>query len=127
MTNKAFTFAHGVDPASGKITDIWSGICGESVKERVLVYPYGKGSTTGAAWFLETVRMGNAPSAILTQHPEPIIVTGSILAKILYGKTIPILSSFMSDITSLIVTGDLVSVDGFSGEVRVRRLDEHRS
>ena len=98
VSRKAFTFAHGVDPKSGEVTDIRSDIRGEKVKGRVLFYPYGKGSTTASAWFLETVRMGNAPAAIVTGGTDLSAVIGSVLAKVVYGKTIPVLSSFPSDL-----------------------------
>ena len=38
---KAFTFAHGVDPATGKVTDVRSDIRGMNVRGRVLVNPVG--------------------------------------------------------------------------------------
>ena len=62
VSRRAFTFAHGVEPSTGVVTDIRSDLLGESVREKVLFFPFGKGSTTGAAWFLETVRVGNAPA-----------------------------------------------------------------
>ncbi len=120
VSNRAFTFAHGVDPMSGVVTDIRSDIRSVSVKGKILVYPFGKGSTTGASWFLETVRNGKGPKAVLTQAPEPIIVVGSVLAKILYNKTIPVMSEFSEDVTTKIRNHDRVSVDAKKGLVIVR-------
>jgi predicted aconitase with swiveling domain len=120
VSNRAFTFAHGVDPTSGIVTDIRSDIRNLNVKGKILVYPFGKGSTTGASWFLETARNGNEPKAVLTNTAEPIIVVGSVLAKILYDKTIPVMSEFSEDITETIRTNDRVSVDGKKGLVIVR-------
>lgn len=111
VSKRAFTFAHGVDPKSGLVTDPRSDIMGERVKDKILVFPYGKGSTTGASWFLETVRRNNAPLAILNQRTEPIIVTGSVLARILYGKIIPVMSEFEDDLFSLLKNGDNLLVD----------------
>ncbi len=120
VSNRAFTFAHGVDPATGVVTDVRSDIRSVSVKGKILVYPFGKGSTTGASWFLETVRNGNEPRAVLTQAAEPIIVVGSVLAKILYNKTIPVISEFSDDITTKIRNHDRVSVGARKGLVIVR-------
>jgi uncharacterized protein len=102
VSRKAFTFAHGVNPKSGEVMDVRSDIKGENVKGKVLFYPYGKGSTTASAWFLETVRMGNAPAAVVTAGPDLSAVIGSVLAKVVYGKTIPVLSSFPSELYSVL-------------------------
>ena len=120
VSSRAFTFAHGVDPRSGIVTDVHSDLKNVNVKGKILVYPLGKGSTTGASWFLETVRNGNEPKAVLTQAAEPIIVVGSVLAKILYGRTIPVMSEFSEDLTSKIKNHDRVTVDTKQGVVLVR-------
>ncbi len=123
VSSRAFTFAHGVEPSTGVVTDIRSDMKGERVKDKVIFFPFGKGSTTGTAWFLETVRMGNAPAAVLTQAVDPVIVTGAILAKVLYGKKIPVMAEFPRSLAAIIKNGDLVSVDTKNREIRVRRDD----
>jgi uncharacterized protein len=92
VSSRAFTFAHGVDPSTGKVTDIRSDIRGTNVKGRVVIYPFGKGSTTASAWFLETARLGNAPAAIVTVSVDLSAVIGSVMAGTMYGLTIPVLS-----------------------------------
>jgi predicted aconitase with swiveling domain len=121
VTKSAFTFAHGVDPRTGLITDPRSGLKGQSLKGKVLVFPHGRGSTTGPTWFLETVRNQNHPAAIINHHSEPIIVIGAVLAKLLYGQHIPVVSGFKNNPAETINTGDFVSVDGDKGLVRIRR------
>jgi predicted aconitase with swiveling domain len=112
VSKRAFTFAHGVDPESGDVTDIRSDIEGENVRGRVLFYPYGKGSTTASAWFLETVRCGNAPAAIVTTGPDLSAVIGSVLARVVYGKTIPVLSSFPEGLYSKLDNQKEVAIEG---------------
>ncbi len=119
VSKRAFTFAHGVEPSTGVVTDIRSDLRGEKVKEKILFFPFGKGSTTGAAWFLETVRMGNGPAAVLTQTAEAMIVTGAILAEMLYGGKIPVMTDFPETIASVIHSGDLVTVETKTREVTV--------
>jgi len=121
VSARAFTFAHGVEPSTGVVTDVRSDIRGKSVRNKVLFFPFGKGSTTGAAWFLETVRLGNAPVAVLTKSVEPIVVTGAVLAKILYGKRIPVMSGLPDEIATRMENGDIVTVETEKQEVRVRR------
>jgi predicted aconitase with swiveling domain len=121
VAKSSFTFAHGVDPRTGLITDPRSGLKGQSMKGKVLVFPHGKGSTTGPTWFLETVRHHNHPAAIINHHSEPIIVIGAVLAKLLYGQHIPVVSGFKTNPAETRTTGDFVTVDGGKGLVRIRR------
>jgi len=120
VSQKAFTFAHGVDPSTGKVTDIRSDVRGRNVKGKVLFYPFGKGSTTASAWFLETVRQGNHPAAIVTEGVDLSAVIGSVMAKVVYGREIPVVGGVSSSEYSTIASGERVEVDASSGEVRVR-------
>lgn len=119
LSRRAFTFAHGVDPSSGNVTDVHSDIRGENVKGKVLFYPFGKGSTTASAWFLETARQGNLPAAIVTESTDLSAVIGSTLAKIVYGRGIPVASSFPKELYSSIKKGKRVSLKGAAGELVV--------
>jgi predicted aconitase with swiveling domain len=119
LSAKAFTFAHGVDPSTGNVTDVHSDIKGENVRGRILFYPYGKGSTTASSWFLETGRLGNLPAAIITESADLSVVIGSIFSRILYGKSVPVLSSFPKEMYQSIGGGTRVSVTGSSCELVV--------
>jgi uncharacterized protein len=121
LSEKAFTFAHGVDPSSGTVTDVRSDIRGSNVRGKVLFYPFGKGSTTASAWFLETVRKGNHPSAIVTEGVDLSAVIGSVMAKVVYGKEIPVVSGIPRSKYSKISEGTEVEVDASSGDVRSGR------
>jgi phosphomecalonate degydratase small subunit len=121
VSKRAFTFAHGVEPSTGVVTDIRSDLRGKVVKGKVLYFPFGKGSTTGAAWFLETVRRGNGPAAVLTQASEPIVVTGAVLADLIYGIRIPVMAEFSPDLESSVRSGDLVTVETKKREVRMAK------
>lgn len=88
---RPFTFAHGVDPATGRVTDVRSDIRGEVVRGRILVYLYGKGSTTASAWFLETSRLGNNPHGIIIKNFDNGTIVGSILSNITYNIKIPVI------------------------------------
>ena len=115
---KAFTFAHGVDPASGRVTDVRSDIRGSNVKGKVLFYPFGKGSTTASSWFLEAVRLGNSPVAIVTEGVDLSSVIGSVMARLVYGREIPVVSGVTRGAFSKLAAGSRVEVDAGSGEVR---------
>ena len=118
MSQKAFTFAHGVDPATGEVTDVRSDIRGSNVKGKVLFYPFGKGSTTASAWFLEAVRLGNHPVAIVTEGVDLSAVIGSVMARLVYDSGVPVVGGIPRAAYSKLKPGQMVDVDATSGEVR---------
>jgi uncharacterized protein len=118
VSQKAFTFAHGVDPATGNVTDIRSDIRGSNVRGKILFYPFGKGSTTASSWFLETVRLGNHPSAIVTEGVDLSAVIGSVMARLVYGREIPVISGIARSEYAHFKSGTRVDLDADLGEVR---------
>lgn len=114
-------WSHGVDPATGKIDDVRVALNGTKVTDKVLIYPYGKGSTSTSTWMLETFRYNNGPKAILNMETEGMIAIGSILAKKLYGCVAPIIDRFDQNIMDLVKTGDWVKVDGDNGTVEITK------
>ncbi|MEM2175495.1 MAG: DUF126 domain-containing protein [Candidatus Micrarchaeia archaeon] len=125
VIKKPFSFAHGIDPKTGKAIDMRQApeIYGENIIGKVLVYPCGRGSTTGASWFLETVRCGNSPAAIINMESETIIIGGAIQAAVFYGKNIPVVDKLDKNPLEVIETGDYVKVEvkGKTGVVIVRK------
>ncbi len=119
LSQRAFTFAHGVDPATGSVTDVRSDIRGANVKGTVLFYPFGKGSTTASSWFLEAVRHGNHPSAIVTEGVDLSAVIGSVMAKVIYGKEIPVVSGVTREQYAKIAPGARVRVTSTKDGARV--------
>jgi len=119
VTSQMFGFWGGLDPKTGLIIDQRHELFGKNVKGKVFVFPEGRGSTVGAAVILELVRCGNAPVAIVNRKTEGILATGGILADKFYNIPIPIVDSLDKDPTVEIKTGDLVEVNGTTGEVTV--------
>ncbi|HMD79029.1 MAG TPA: DUF126 domain-containing protein [Nitrososphaerales archaeon] len=121
VSTKAFTFAHGVDPATGVVTDIRSDIRGSNVRGKILCYPWGKGSTTASAWFIEGVRRGNSPAALVTEGVDLSAVIGSVMAGVVYGKSIPVLAGIPMERFSNLKPHAILSVDGATGMVVLKR------
>ena len=111
----------GLDPQIGLIIDKRHELYGKQVRDTVLVFPYGKGSTTGAIVFLEAVRCGNAPAAIINIKTEPILASGALMAPIFYQKTIPIVDRLEKNPIQTIQTNDYVRVNGTKGLVEITR------
>ena len=106
------SFLGGVDPRTGRIKDRATGAFNRTVRNRVLVFPKGKGSTVGSYVIYGLSANGKAPAAIVNAQTETIVATGAILARIPLVDQVDI---------SAISTGDRVTVDGDGGEVVVHR------
>jgi predicted aconitase with swiveling domain len=85
------SFWGGVDWKDGRIIDVHHERHGETVAGRVLVMPYGRGSSSAAVVLAETIRNGSGPVAVVTRSTDVILLVGAMAAVELYGKTCPIL------------------------------------
>jgi predicted aconitase with swiveling domain len=90
-TSQPISFWGGVDPASGLINDPRHELFNQSIAGKVLVFPFGKGSSTSSLIILELARVDKAPAAIVNVRTEPILATGPIVCKHFYDKEIPII------------------------------------
>ena len=119
VSREPIVWSHGVDPATGRIIDLRVPIHGQSVADRIFVYPFGKGSTTSSTWLLETIRQGHGPRAIINRDTELIVAAGAVLGELLYQRRMPVIDQLDADPVVAIETGDWVTVDGDHGVVEV--------
>ncbi|WP_087036292.1 DUF126 domain-containing protein [Thermococcus litoralis] len=110
VSKKPLSFLGGVDPKTGIVKDIESDIKGESIKDKILVFPRGKGSTVGSYVIYQLKKNGVAPKAIVVEEAETIVATGAIIAEIPMVDKIDI---------SKIKNGQIVEVDADKGEVTI--------
>ncbi len=103
------SFWGGLDPTTGEIIDRRHPLSGQTVAGRVLVIPHGRGSCSASGVFLESIRNGFAPAAVITSRIDPIIGLGSILGDELYERPIPILVVDESE-RNRINSGDTVTI-----------------
>ncbi len=87
---------------------------GESVAEKILVFPYGRGSTVGSYTLLRLKRRGLAPYAIINKESEPIIAIGAIIAEI------PLVDLVDNDFFSIVKSGDKIFVNAIDGYLEIR-------
>jgi predicted aconitase with swiveling domain len=104
------SFLSGVNPDTGTIIEQGHPLEGESIAGRVLVFPYGKGSTVGSYVIYALKQNGCAPAAIINSEAEPIIAVGAIIAGIPMIDRLPV--EF-----SRLVNGMSVTVNGDTGEL----------
>ena len=100
-TSQPISFYGGVDPDTGEIIEKGHELQGKSVKDKILVFPNGKGSTVGSYTLYRMKKNGNAPAGIINRECETIIAVGAIISEIPCVDKIDI---------SKIKTGDLVRI-----------------
>ena len=91
-TNQPISFWGCVSPVTGRISDKRHDLYGSSISGKILVFPYGKGSSTGSLMILELLRLNLAPAGIINLRTEPLLATGPIVGKHFYGKSFPIVN-----------------------------------
>lgn len=96
-THQPISFWGCVDPLTGNISDKRHELFGKSISKKVLVFPFGKGSSTGSLMLLELLRLDLAPAAMINIRTEPLLATGPVVGKHFYGKTFPIVNVDESD------------------------------
>jgi len=76
------SFLGGVDPKTGVIMDKSSNSFGKSIKDKIFVFPMGKGSTVGSYVIYQLKKNGVAPLAIINREAETIVSVGAIISDI---------------------------------------------
>ncbi len=120
VSSQFFGFTHGLEPKTGNITDERHEWRGQNVKGKVLVFPFGKSSSSGGLFVLEGIRNGNAPAAMVNVETEPVTGAGFVMGKIFYGVEIPVVDRLNCNPIEEIKPGDYVIVNGDEGTVEVR-------
>lgn len=90
VLDEPLSFWGGVDPSDGRIIDRHHPQAGDSVRGHVLVMPSGRGSSSSSSVLAETLRAGTGPVAIVLAEPDPIVALGAVVARELYGSSIPV-------------------------------------
>ena len=119
VSHKPFGFWQGIDTKTGIIVDARHDLVGESIKDKVFVYPFGRGSTANSGVFVDAVREGNAPAAVINVKTEPMIIVSAILGQECFGKITPVIDSLDESPLEALKTGDRVRVDGAAGTIEI--------
>ena len=82
VSYEPISFLGDIDPKTGQITAARHPLKGISVKGKILVFPFGKGSTVGSYVIYQLLKNGTAPIAFLTQKVDPIVAVGAIISGI---------------------------------------------
>jgi predicted aconitase with swiveling domain len=108
VSKEPIGFYGGIDAKTGIVIEKGHELEGQNVKDKILVFPMGKGSTVGSYVIYGLKKNGVAPKAIVNKETETIVATGVILAGIPCVDGIEI---------EQIKTGDILKVNADEGIV----------
>jgi hypothetical protein len=108
VSTEPIGFYGGIDINTGIVIEQGHMLEGKSVKDKVLVFPNGKGSTVGSYVIYGIAKNKVGPKAIVNKETETIVATGAILAGI------PCVDGIDID---QIKTGDMLMVNADEGIV----------
>jgi len=111
VTTQPISFYGGVDPNTSEIIEKGHELQGKKVKDKILVFPNGKGSTVGSYTLYRMKKSGNAPAGIVNRECETVVAVGAIISEIPCVDKIDV---------SKIKTGDLVRLDNGAVTIKSR-------
>lgn len=113
ISTQPISFLGSIDPFNGMIIESGHELEGKCVTDRVLIFPFGIGSTVGSYVMYQLKKNTTAPVAIIYRSTEPIVAVGAIISDI------PLVDSTKPDVFKNINTGDRVRVNGTTGVVEI--------
>ncbi len=82
VTTQPISFYGGVDPGTGVVIEKGHELQGQSVKDKILVFPTGKGSTVGSYTLYRMKKSGTAPAGMINKECETVVAVGAIISEI---------------------------------------------
>jgi predicted aconitase with swiveling domain len=115
VTRDAISFLSDISVTEGIITSPQSEFKGQSVSDKILVFPTGRGSTADPYGFYMLKKAGKAPKAVINIDANPTTVAGAIISNT------PMVYKLDKNPLDAIETGDHVLVDGNEGTVIITK------
>jgi hypothetical protein len=81
----------GYDAGTGRVIDVSHPQIGETLTGKIVVMPFGRGSSSASSVLAESIRLETAPAGFILDKPDPILGIGAMVAKHLYNRDCPIL------------------------------------
>ena len=82
VSDEPISFYGGVDPYTGAIIEEGHPLHGKKISGKILIFPYGKGSTVGSYILLRLKKRNLAPAGVVNIESEPIIIVGCMISGI---------------------------------------------
>jgi len=115
VSHMPISFTGGMDPDTGIIREPGHELEGQSVAGKILVFPMGKGSTTGSWQFFAAFKRGNAPRGIINIKAEGVVAVSAIITNT------PMVHELEDDPFECINNGDFVKINADEGFVEVEK------
>jgi uncharacterized protein len=115
VSHMPISFTGGVDPNTGIVREPGHELEGKSIAGKILLFPMGKGSTTGSWQFYATHKRGNAPKGIINFKSEGVVAVSAVIT----GT--PMVHQLEEDPFEYIKNGDIVTINGDEGFVEIER------
>jgi predicted aconitase with swiveling domain len=102
VTSMPISFYGGVDPNTGIVLEKGHELESISIKNKILVFPQGKGSTVGSYTLYRMKKNGTAPIGMINKETETIVAVGAIISEIPFIDKID---------TTKIKTGNKITIE----------------
>ncbi len=112
ISNQPISFLGGVDPKTGIVQDKESNLYGKSIKDKILVFPYGKGSTVGSYVILQLKKNNVAPKGMINLKCETIISVGAIISRI------PLIDTLENNEYENLKDGEIIELNANEGYIK---------
>jgi predicted aconitase with swiveling domain len=116
VSRMAISFTGGMDPESGIIREPGHDLFGQSVAGKILVFPTGKGSTTGSWQYYAAFKKGFAPKGIINEKAEGVVAVSAIITET------PMVHGLEKNLFDYIETGDFVRINADKGFVEIMKI-----
>ena len=113
MTKDPISFLGNVNPETGEVVDPNHELFGKSIKDIILVFPQGKGSTVGSYVIYQLKKNNAAPAAIINLECEPIVAVGAIIS------AIPMIDKLEQNPYEILKDGDEITVNSAEGFIEI--------
>ena len=120
VTHDAISFLSDISITEGTITSPQSKCKGQSVSDKILIFPTGRGSTADPYGFYMLKKAGKAPRAVINIDANPTTVAGAIISNT------PMVYKLDKNPLQIIETGDLVLVDGDKGTISITKKGSYK-
>ena len=117
VSRTVISFTGGMDPDTGIIREPGHELEGRSVAGKILVFPTGKGSTTGSWQFYAAYKRGHAPRGIINVKAEGVVAVSAIITET------PMVHDLEEDPFEFIEDGDFVRINANEGYIEIRNKD----
>ena len=113
MTKDPISFLGNVNPETGEVVDPNHELFGKTIKDTILVFPQGKGSTVGSYVIYQLKKNNAAPAAIINLECEPIVAVGAIIS------AIPMIDKLEQNPYEILKDGDEITVNSAEGFIEI--------